>query len=132
PLRDIAMKSLDRNAERGVTGVLCIERNAFVQVLEGDRAALDDIFGDIKSDQRHFALELVVFEPASERLFADWAVAFAIPVRLPIEHRRNTDVYAMSALHLIERAQVLRATGVAGERALPRGGAAVAPKRATA
>ncbi|MEQ8406373.1 MAG: BLUF domain-containing protein [Oceanicaulis sp.] len=123
-LRDIAMVGLTRNTEMELTGVLCIERNAFVQVLEGPSERLRAVYDRIILDKRHFAVEELCFEKIAERSYDDWAVAFAMPVKLPQEQRSVTDVYDLDAARLLERARLLRQTGVVAERSI--GGQSIA------
>lgn len=65
------------NPQANVTGLLVYDRGRFVQLLEGPKAAVEDIYARICNDTRHTEVTLLLNEPASERLFDDWAMAFA-------------------------------------------------------
>lgn len=62
-----------RNNDRdGLTGVLLIGKRHFMQVLEGDGAAVSATFLRIARDPRHHDVRLISFEPTQQRLFAEW------------------------------------------------------------
>ena len=62
------------NAARGLTGILCTspEGNVFLQVLEGGRAAVNELYGRIQRDPRHRDVTLLDYAEISERRFATW------------------------------------------------------------
>ena len=67
------------NAAMGVSGTLVFTGAHFAQILEGEAAALRQLFANIRVDSRH--LDVVVLKEWSidERLFQDWALAYAGP-----------------------------------------------------
>lgn len=73
----IAAQAAAANRKRGVTGLLMTHPDWFLQILEGSRTELSDLFLKIAADPRHTGLQLVVFEPARSRLFSDWELAVA-------------------------------------------------------
>jgi hypothetical protein len=60
------------NARAGITGALIFIEGRWAQILEGDRAAITDLYGRITRDPRHerVTLDYVIQTPA--RLFPDW------------------------------------------------------------
>jgi hypothetical protein len=73
-LAAIMRQSKHHNAEIGVTGVLCLSGGLFMQVLEGGRAAVNQLYNRIVADPRHGQVELLVYEDIGERRFAGWAM----------------------------------------------------------
>ncbi|MEA1942980.1 MAG: BLUF domain-containing protein [Pseudomonadota bacterium] len=73
-LRSILGAGLRNNAKRGLSGVLVVDGNLFVQILEGPRVTLSNTFCRIQNDSRHGGLVLTGFEEVPERLFPDWSV----------------------------------------------------------
>jgi Sensors of blue-light using FAD len=71
-LEPILDKSRLNNPARGITGLLCYQDNIFVQVLEGGRDAVCELFNHIVKDERHTAVRLLDFEEISERRFSNW------------------------------------------------------------
>ena len=62
------------NVLNEVTGVLLHEGGYFVQLLEGEKANLDDVMNRVTRDARHTDIVVVVDEPIDERQFPDWAM----------------------------------------------------------
>lgn len=65
-----------RNVERSVTGALIFNSGIFAQVLEGTRADVEAIFERIQRDARHGDVQVLAFEPSTERAFPSWSMAF--------------------------------------------------------
>ena len=65
------------NRLRDITGMLLFDSKNFLQVLEGDRQVLSDLYGRFVHDPRHRRLLLIGMEAIGERLFADWSMGFA-------------------------------------------------------
>jgi len=70
----ILEKAHAHNAAHGLTGTLCTsaEGNVFLQVLEGGRAAVNDLYGRILRDPRHTDVTLLDYAEIAERRFATW------------------------------------------------------------
>lgn len=49
------------NADQGISGLLVLTGNVFVQVLEGAAQEVTGLFARIAADKRHRAVELVTF-----------------------------------------------------------------------
>jgi hypothetical protein len=62
------------NPRLGVTGVLCFSGGLFMQVLEGGRSVVNQIYNGIVADPRHTDVVLLSYEEISERRFAGWAM----------------------------------------------------------
>ena len=69
-LAAIVRQSTQHNAAIGVTGVLCCSGNLFMQVLEGGRSVVNQLYNRIVSDPRHSHVELLLYEEIEERRFA--------------------------------------------------------------
>lgn len=75
-LRDILASSVRRNDEVGITGFLLHGHGLFMQVLEGETAAVDATMQRILADVRHSELRVLEHGPISRREFSDWAMGF--------------------------------------------------------
>jgi hypothetical protein len=62
------------NLEHGITGILCAYTpgNVFLQLLEGGRAAVNAVYGNIVRDPRHCDVTLLDYAEIIERHFASW------------------------------------------------------------
>jgi hypothetical protein len=80
----ILKQSRTWNATLGVTGVLCLCQtgNIFIQVLEGGRMAVNELYNKIARDPRHTDVTLLSFEEIAERRFAGWAMGQVNMARL--------------------------------------------------
>jgi hypothetical protein len=66
-----------RNRLRDISGMLVFDSRYFLQVIEGDRQVLSDLYGKLVQDTRHQRLLLIGFEPIVHRTFSDWSMGFA-------------------------------------------------------
>ena len=67
-------QSRRNNPSRGITGMLCFANDIFIQVLEGGRDEVCDLFNEIVRDDRHSNVRILIFEEISERLFGSWTM----------------------------------------------------------
>jgi hypothetical protein len=63
-----------RNAEVGISGALLYYRSRFLQVLEGDRPAVEACLARIAQDPRHHEMYVVHQGPLAERSFGKWSM----------------------------------------------------------
>jgi hypothetical protein len=70
----ILRQSKANNPTTGVTGVLCFSGGIFLQVLEGGRSAVNQLYNRIGADPRHTDVELLLYEEIGERRFASWSM----------------------------------------------------------
>ena len=64
------------NQKVGLSGMLLYCSRSFLQVLEGDAAALEETYLRIRADRRHTNLRLLLDAEVTERLFPDWSMGF--------------------------------------------------------
>jgi hypothetical protein len=64
------------NAERDLTGMLLYIDGSFFQVLEGEAAAVDEVYGQILFDSRHTLITMIIREPIAARSFGEWTMGF--------------------------------------------------------
>ena len=73
-VRDMVEHSRSRNAHSGVTGILLMARQEFVQALEGPVTTVRAIYRSICNDSRHYDVDLIAFEHDVSPLFAAWSM----------------------------------------------------------
>src|ERR1700743_3059348 len=66
-----------KNAMLGVTGLLLYIDGGFLQVLEGQRDILHDLYGVIASDNRHWNANLLL-DQDGPRNFGNWDMGFRV------------------------------------------------------
>lgn len=64
------------NEKVGLSGMLLYSSQSFLQVLEGDVAALSETYARIGADDRHTNLRLLMDADAAAPLFPDWTMGF--------------------------------------------------------
>ena len=112
----ILRKSKANNPTQGVTGVLCYSGGIFLQVLEGGRSAVNQLYTRIVSDPRHTRVELLSYEEIGERRFAGWAMGQVDMSRLnpalllKYSESATLDPYAVSGAVSMALFQELMAT----------------------
>lgn len=65
------------NAQVGITGALLYSGGYFCQILEGPEDPLKKLYEKIENDARHEGVTLLHFHEVNERLFEQWAMAYA-------------------------------------------------------
>jgi hypothetical protein len=73
-LDQILDQSRRNNQERGITGLLCFTGDVFVQVIEGGRDEVCELFNAIVRDDRHAGVRLLSYEEIAERRFGSWTM----------------------------------------------------------
>ena len=68
--------SRSNNEQSGLTGMLLYCSQSFLQMLEGDPAALESTYARIVADNRHSNLRLLMDVDVSAPLFPDWTMGF--------------------------------------------------------
>ncbi|MCD2451366.1 BLUF domain-containing protein [Methylicorpusculum oleiharenae] len=65
-----------KNPIENITGALMFNAGCFAQVLEGSHDEIQNTFERIQCDPRHSHVVILAFEPASERSFSNWSMAY--------------------------------------------------------
>ncbi len=73
-IETILAQSRQFNPVSGITGILCYGGGIFLQVLEGGRHAISELYGHIQKDGRHKDVVLLHYEEISERRFSGWTM----------------------------------------------------------
>ncbi len=66
----------EKNQRLGITGLLLYKDGDFIQLLEGERAAVQALYSTICKDPRHAGTIVLVAGEANQRLFSDWSMGF--------------------------------------------------------
>jgi hypothetical protein len=76
-LMNIVETSRSRNAQAGVTGALMFNEQRFVQILEGEKNAVEETFERIRGDARHTAITVIARQKGPWRQFGGSSMAYA-------------------------------------------------------
>ena len=73
-LDGILEQSRKNNPAQGITGLLCVSGDVFIQVLEGGRDEVCELYNAIVRDSRHQQVRLLSYEEIAERKFGAWTM----------------------------------------------------------
>jgi hypothetical protein len=79
PLKSSVQESILEQSRRhnpalGITGILCFSDDLFLQVLEGGRDEVCELYNTIVRDERHQNVRILSFEEIRERRFGHWTM----------------------------------------------------------
>ncbi|KCZ50468.1 BLUF domain-containing protein [Hyphomonas pacifica] len=77
-LQEIISTAQRNNEARDITGVLLFNGLNFLQILEGPRKEIEQLFMHINMDSRHISVVTVLQEDMKERIFRKWAMAHKV------------------------------------------------------
>ncbi len=107
----ILSQSRRHNPKLGITGILCQSGDLFMQLLEGGRPAVNELYNRIVRDDRHKDVVVLHYEEVAERRFAAWTMGLVNLAKvnrstlLKYSETAALDPYAMSgtaAMALLE------------------------------
>jgi hypothetical protein len=64
------------NPRLGITGVLCLLENTYMQYLEGEEGDVTTLFESIRRDGRHHGATVLDQRQIARRAYPDWSMAF--------------------------------------------------------
>lgn len=73
-LDGILEQSRKNNPALGITGLLCVSGDVFIQLLEGGRDEVCELYNAIVRDDRHQQVRLLSYEEIAERRFGAWTM----------------------------------------------------------
>lgn len=73
---DMVKKARIDNAYHDITGMLLFSKNHFMQCIEGPRESVNELYGHIVNDSRHYNVCLMDYRDIDERSFGKWAMHY--------------------------------------------------------
>jgi hypothetical protein len=64
------------NSKNEITGCLLFHNNEFIQIIEGEKEKLLQLYDSIKNDKRHSSVLLLAEDEIKERIFPNWSMAY--------------------------------------------------------
>ena len=105
-LDQIEEKSLANNDARDVTGILIVNGRRILQVLEGRREAVLDLFEKIKHDPRHVITKLVSTAEDEERMLLTWNMVVRDVTDIPEDVLKEYVAFYEECLHATEPREI--------------------------
>jgi hypothetical protein len=103
---DIEHKSLKANSARDVTGLLIVNGNRILQILEGREEAVRELYAKIVADSRHTISKLVCEVEDEERLLLTWSMVVKRITNIPAEVLEQYQQVYDELLHSEERSEI--------------------------
>lgn len=75
-LNQILQVAQANNQRHELTGLLAFNHQYFLQVLEGGRAEVSQLLGNLYADPRHSDLTVLEFDHIDRRVFGEWSMQF--------------------------------------------------------
>ena len=75
-IRSILKTAMQNNNSHQISGILYHNEFFFLQVLEGDREAVNQVFQKNSADGRHKNIVIISVDEATERTFKDWGMLY--------------------------------------------------------
>ena len=72
----LLQQCLKNNVSNSVTGMLLYGNETFLQALEGDEKAVDDLVEKIKKDPRHTNIQFLHRRTIERRQYSEWSMGF--------------------------------------------------------
>ncbi len=79
------------NKKYGITGCMIYKKREFIQVIEGEKEYVLDLFRNIKKDKRHTKIKVIWKGETTERSFNDWQMGF---YNLNVENKEQIEGFA--------------------------------------
>ena len=73
-LEQIGNTSQRNNAARNISGFLLFTGTHYIQLLEGDKLEVENLFQTIRADERHSQVSMIFADLVDERLCPEWAM----------------------------------------------------------
>lgn len=75
-LKEILSKAQHHNVSHEITGLLLFNSRFFLQVLEGPRKSINDLYHKIAQDKRHSSVQLLQMGNITKRQWSQWSMEF--------------------------------------------------------
>jgi hypothetical protein len=77
-LGELLRQARQGNEQRGITGALVYGNGQFMQIMEGEQAALETLYAHLGQDRRHKSLFKLADRAIPARRFAEWSMGFQV------------------------------------------------------
>ena len=69
------MKAKRKNKRLKITGCIVYADNKFIQLIQGPKDAITDLYKEIKADKRHFKIITLLEQSTEQKIWSDWSMA---------------------------------------------------------
>jgi hypothetical protein len=75
-LSDLLESIRPLNERHSITGMLLYQDGNIMQIIEGEKKSIEQLFRNIQSDHRHTRIIKLIEEPIPSRSFGDWTMSY--------------------------------------------------------
>ncbi|QBA63529.1 BLUF domain-containing protein [Muriicola soli] len=75
-IMEIVEEAAAFNSRFDITGCLVFDQGYFIQILEGEKETINELYKKITKDRRHFQFEILSKGEATDRLFKSWDMGY--------------------------------------------------------
>lgn len=75
-IKDLLRQCFDNNEKNGITGCMIYKKREFIQVVEGEKEQVLQLFEKIKKDTRHTKIKIIWEGETAKRSFDKWLMGF--------------------------------------------------------
>jgi hypothetical protein len=75
---EILSKAIRRNNSLQISGMLIYFHGKFMQLIEGDKEAVDELFNIIRLDPRHGDINILLQKQSDQRCMPTWLMGFTM------------------------------------------------------
>ncbi|MEP2651618.1 MAG: BLUF domain-containing protein [Paraglaciecola sp.] len=76
-LKDVLDTARSNNGNLNICGMLCYDKQYFLQALEGEQKALNELYLDIADDARHDEVVIISYDEVTQPSFPQWKMGYA-------------------------------------------------------
>ncbi|WP_324680062.1 BLUF domain-containing protein [Hymenobacter sp. GOD-10R] len=99
-LAQLLRQAQQGNERGGITGALVYSNGQFMQIMEGEQAALEELYAQLGQDRRHQGLFKLADRPIPVRRFSEWSMGFQVVSPAAFEQLRGYVAPAQMAQQL--------------------------------
>jgi Sensors of blue-light using FAD len=104
-LQELLDHSRRNNAANGITGALIYSEGMFLQIIEGDKALLQDLMTKIRRDVRHESVFILRESEVPKAMFSGWKMAYVSATSKQVANWIGVSTLNESAESLSEAAE---------------------------
>ena len=95
-IREIVKTARAHNPREGITGLLLFADGYFLQMLEGEKLAIDNLYEAINNDRRHRGILQISRSDDAERYFPRWSMGYSNIDRDEVVKEAGYDFFTQS------------------------------------
>ncbi|MDX2191195.1 MAG: BLUF domain-containing protein [Bacteroidota bacterium] len=86
---DILNSARKNNIVNGITGMLLYIDDNFIQIIEGNKEDVNNLYQKIINDDRHLGVKIISQGNIKERFFPNWVMGFKVLTKYDLEEMVN-------------------------------------------